>query len=436
MLAAFPNPGNEARSQEEARTSQWPPPQPSGSTPSKEQKEEKKARKCCGLPCWGFVLVFIILLIIIAAAVVVPLKFLVIDKPKNTTAATTTGSGLVCSNGGVTVIQNGASACICINGFTGNTCTIANAPGCTTITLTDGTKTSNATLGNAIPRLLSGAQTNFSIPLSSTAVLASFNNGNLSCNSENAFVTFNGQASRIGNANDVVSAERAQSLVQQEQEQARVVSPADAQNKGVIVIGNPDSTFISTAILSDTTTTTTTTSSTTISTAPTLATPTIGSPTSAPTETASSSAVPTESASSSASPSPSSTPSSTPSASVSSTFATSSTPTSTSTLPTATSTFAVTQEVLDFSRVAVLYIMQQETLNSAVSAQSALQKFFTSGAASGATNVSLGGMNSVNLVALSVDAGNGTIGGKMATSVRKQKRESEPCLWELLDEDE
>jgi len=73
---------------------------------------------------------------------------------------------------------------------------------------------------------------------------------------------------------------------------------------------------------------------------------------------------------------------------------------------------AVTEEVLDFARVAVLFILQQETLDSAVTAQSALQRFFSSDTTTDAAaqNVNIGNGNTVNLVAFSVHLGNGSVG--------------------------
>ena len=59
-------------------------------------------------------------------------------------------------------------------------------------------------------------------------------------------------------------------------------------------------------------------------------------------------------------------------------------------------------------------MLQQEEIDAAVSAQSALQKFF-SGTGQGFTNqaagnVSLGGGNTVDLLDFAVDLGNGSVG--------------------------
>jgi hypothetical protein len=84
-----------------------------------------------------------------------------------------------------------------VNGFTGDQCTVSGDIGCTTIDIANGTSTlRNATIGSSIPRLLSDSQANYSIPLNSSAILSLFSSNNLSCSSENAMVTFNGNAQK------------------------------------------------------------------------------------------------------------------------------------------------------------------------------------------------------------------------------------------------
>jgi hypothetical protein len=81
----------------------------------------------------------------------------------------------------------------------------------------------------------------------------------------------------------------------------------------------------------------------------------------------------------------------------------------------------VTEEVLDFARVAVLFILQQETLQDATTAQTALQRFFSNASQGSrsqtggvtqqqAVNVTLGGGNSIDLVHFLVDVTGGTAG--------------------------
>jgi hypothetical protein len=88
-----------------------------------------------------------------------------------------------------------------------------------------------------------------------------------------------------------------------------------------------------------------------------------------------------------------------------------------------TGSFGVTEEVLDFARVAVLFILQEDGLSDASQAQSALQRFFTNAGPSlargqiastneAASNLDLGNGNSVNLVNFNVNIGNGTVGSR------------------------
>ena len=72
-----------------------------------------------------------------------------------------------------------------------------------------------------------------------------------------------------------------------------------------------------------------------------------------------------------------------------------------------TDVFTVTEEVLDFARVAVLFVLQEGDLSKASAAQVALQRFFdsTDRAVDEARNVSLGNGNSVDLINFTVDTG-------------------------------
>ncbi|KAF8859956.1 hypothetical protein BDZ45DRAFT_704061 [Acephala macrosclerotiorum] len=355
MLAAFPPPGiaTPTRGGTPVRpVSSWPSAGQYGDLANSSEQPKKK-RRCCGLPCWGFILVLLILLVIIAAAVVVPLELLVFHKPSSKLSTTVSAlqqceasSTTACKNGGTSVIDNGSCACICTNGFTGSTCTIANATGCTTTTLSN---LANVTLGDSIGRLIADAQTNFSIPLSESTIIARFNNANLTCASENALVTFDGESEREGNANDVVSTGTS------------TKNKRDTTSSASCSVATSDS-----GIIYD-----------------------------------------------------SSTPSSTASTKTSTSTSSSTTSSASSTATNPLGVFNITEEVLDFARVAVLYILQQEQFDAAVTAQSGLQKFFSlqSFTNMAAANVSLGNGNVVDLLAFTVNAGNGTVGSKNVSSV-------------------
>jgi hypothetical protein len=192
------------------------------------------------MPLWTFVTLLIVLLFIIAAAVVIPIVLVVIpNQTKNSNTALQEGQGnngnnnngnggnsmgngngngitsnapaqpaptlapglqqcdgvITCQNGGIPILNSDRTCnCVCINGFTGSTCTNNDATGCTTTSVA-GTA-NNATMGTAISRLLGDTAAEFSIPLNSTRVLAMFSELSLSCAAQNALITFNGLASR------------------------------------------------------------------------------------------------------------------------------------------------------------------------------------------------------------------------------------------------
>ena len=78
--------------------------------------------------------------------------------------------------------------------------------------------------------------------------------------------------------------------------------------------------------------------------------------------------------------------------------------------------------MLDFARIAVLFVLQQEDLDSAVTAQGNLQHFFSleSFTNKAAANVSLGGGNWVDLLSFSVDLGNGSVGAANARAMSRR----------------
>ncbi|KAJ4386533.1 hypothetical protein N0V93_009430 [Gnomoniopsis smithogilvyi] len=359
-----------------------------GSTP----QDKKKGRRCCGLPLWGFILIVIIILVLVAAAVIIPIEFFVIRR--NNQAANTTAAAdqqcqnqLTCQNGGTNVVTNGICSCICSNGFTGFDCSTSDSAGCTTTTVSGATNINNVTLGDAIPRLFTEASSNFSITLSDTAILGKLNAGNLSCTSQNALVTFNGD-----DASAVSNVALADSLSN------NVLEAAAVENVGIatltIMAGQSTTTTLTIGLtsLSPTTTVTITrtmTSNWVPSTTSTLAT-------------------------------------TTPSLISTATTATSAPATTTS------ASFTVSQDALDFARVGVLLILQQDSLSEATTAQSSLQTFFTS-AATGATiaaasNISLSNGNSIDLVNFKVDAGTGLV-GSLVTSTKRDLEGMSFDLW-------
>ncbi|KAF5489286.1 hypothetical protein CGCS363_v012204 [Colletotrichum siamense] len=374
----------------------------------------KRKRRCCGLPLWAFILIVVIVLGIIAAAIIVPLEFFVFRKNRTGSTPTTEPAlgqcqnQLKCENGGTNVISQNVCSCICTNGFTGQTCSVAGATGCTTTTIT-GTSSNfnNVTLGQAIPRLLQQAQTNFTVTLDGTDILAKFNTESLSCIAQNSLVTFDGRSTRQGTTNSQevvanvgVNADnipiqiitllpgQATTITFNFIETGAVIGPSGDIVGGFTTLSGP---FRVTTIHAS--------SSTMWATIPMMPTPTtISSSSTAPVT------MPTIPPATSVPPTTTSTP-----------------PTTTSTQgplvpsvpvspsPSPTPTFSVTEETLDFARVAVLLILERQNLMAATTAQTVLQRFFTQAgtgsrtsnggvAISQALNVTLGGGNSVDLV--------------------------------------
>ncbi|KAH7333083.1 hypothetical protein BKA65DRAFT_39481 [Rhexocercosporidium sp. MPI-PUGE-AT-0058] len=365
MLASFPPPGIQTpRDQTPTRPmSAWPSGFDGQAGDEQNGKKQKKPRRCCGLPCWGFLLVLLILLIIIAAAVVVPLELLVLNKPKSTSTAVTAetcqaNAATACQNGGTALVDSGSCACICTNGFTGSTCTSANATGCATVTMS-GSSFTNVTVGQSISRLITGAQTNYSVPLSESTILARFNSANLSCATENALVTFQGRSEGIGAASDLVF-----SVTSSASTPTATAQNARRQDTSVSTTSSAMAVATANGIVYD-----------------------------------------------------------------ASTAAASSAPAATSSIPSSitdpNATFSITEEVLDFARIAVLYVLQQDALENAITAQSTLQTWFKgqSYTNQAAMNISIGHGNAINLLAFQVVVGNGTVGAKNTSLPSKAKRE-------------
>lgn len=206
ILAAFPSPSPTTPTHH--KPNGWPSPHGKSALSrsqtvrhGSQSSHKPRPRRCCGLPIWAFVLLLIIVLLLIAAAVIIPVTLIVLPKQHKSKGPSLSEcqTSNACAHSGTAVVINEQCRCICANGFTGSTCNAPADEGCTTtdipVTNTDSSY-HNATLGSDIPRILTAALTNFSIPITSYTVLSLFSATNLSCASENALVTINNQAQR------------------------------------------------------------------------------------------------------------------------------------------------------------------------------------------------------------------------------------------------
>ncbi|KAK4609035.1 hypothetical protein CLAFUR4_14477 [Fulvia fulva] len=160
---------------------------------------KKARRRCCGMPLWVFILVMILLFLLVAAAVVVPVMLLVYVPSQNKDSSSSSSSTakqceqVTCYNGGVNVVgRSDQCRCVCTNGYTGPHCSVMSAQGCTRISI----GSDEATVGEAVPRLLRSAASNFSVPLDGQEVLGMFSQNNLDCAAQNALVSFNSASSK------------------------------------------------------------------------------------------------------------------------------------------------------------------------------------------------------------------------------------------------
>ena len=201
ILNAFPPPGLETPTGQR-RGSRFPSPfQGSNlahseilrSEPGSPVTEKKQGRRCCGMRLWKFILLMVVLLILVAAAVIVPIFLIVLPRQHHAAAA----QASQCENGGTSFTDGNTLHCVCVNGFTGDKCQTRSDNGCVVADIDSSDESfGNATLGSSIPRLLQASTSTFNIPLNSSTILGLFSSNNLSCTSENALVTFNGVSTK------------------------------------------------------------------------------------------------------------------------------------------------------------------------------------------------------------------------------------------------
>lgn len=150
-----------------------------------DNEKVEKRRRCCGMPLWLFILICALVIVIILVAVLVPV-FLVAKKNGGANCENSTP----CANGGVSVSSGDICSCVCSNGYTGSQCTISGDSSCTTTEIGSGSSSKNATMGSNLPRLFDNAQSDFGVPLEPVTIMALFSQSNVSCTTENSLVAF------------------------------------------------------------------------------------------------------------------------------------------------------------------------------------------------------------------------------------------------------
>jgi hypothetical protein len=273
MLNSFPPPaiatptGHESRSLANWSSRRNSAPLPSDSDAASRTRSRKK-RRCCGIPLWLFITLLLLLLGLVAAAAIIPVVLIVLPNQTDNSSASSSSqlhaagtqaatlskceAKLTCENGGqafpTSASDKDTCRCLCVNSFTGTTCSSQSTAGCSSIAVTG--MQENATIGNAIPRLLSLAETNYGLQLDTQTLLGLFNEADLDCASENALVSFDGKAQKLRR----VAAPQAS--------QTQSTHPAEATSNGIVFDSSPSPSQTSGSSASSSPSPTTTSSST------------------------------------------------------------------------------------------------------------------------------------------------------------------------------
>lgn len=141
------------------------------------------------MPRKWFVLLCILLFIIVVLAILLPVFLVAVPKQNhsNTNSCAATNP---CQNGGVSVSSSSECSCVCSNGYTGSQCTVSGDGSCVNSEVENGTISKNATMGSDLPNVFSASSSKFKITLDSVTIMALFSMDNVSCKTENALVTF------------------------------------------------------------------------------------------------------------------------------------------------------------------------------------------------------------------------------------------------------
>lgn len=178
-----------------------------------QEKQSSRRRRCCGMPLWLFITICVVILLAITLAVLLPV-FLVVVPQENSNVLSSCEKSNPCKNGGVSVSSGSICSCVCTNGYTGSQCTASGDGSCTTTNIGENSASKSATMGSDLPQLLEDSQKTFSIPLDSVTIMALFSQNDVSCTTQNELVSFNDVAS---NKNSNSNTRRSVSIQQSEE---------------------------------------------------------------------------------------------------------------------------------------------------------------------------------------------------------------------------
>ncbi|KAF4975438.1 hypothetical protein FZEAL_7786 [Fusarium zealandicum] len=384
MLAAFPPPAHAQTDRQSRgswfRTTSWPlAPSRQGEAPSRSglrdmtssdsthSPEGKRRRRCCGLPVWGFVLVLIFLLGIIAAAVLVPLEFFVFKNLSNNDKPKTDLAQ--CQES--LQCHNGGT-----NTFAEGICSCICTNGFTgsdcSANGSDGCTT--ADFGGDLSNVTLGKAIPQLIENSEASFSIPLSGTDILAKLTSGNLSCIAQNSLVTfDGHSIRKAEASSNSADKKREVGMANLPARAASAAVSI--SPDD-APSTFVMDE------------------------GAPAAVPTT-----ADPAQTSAAEASL------------------------TDSSAVPTAT--FSVTEEVVDFARVAVLYVLQEQDLDSAKDAQDVLGRFLTkAGKDSGVTtkvaeSIKIGEDSTVDMRRYKIDLGSGAVGGntkrdRLAAPARRQ----------------
>ncbi|KAJ5632937.1 hypothetical protein N7490_009276 [Penicillium lividum] len=148
----------------------------------------KAKRQCCGMPRKWFIILCIAIFIVIVLAILLPVFLVAV--PKENAADKSCAHTTPCHNGGVSVSSGSDCSCVCSEGYMGVQCIILGDSTCVSAEVDNGSISKNATMGSSIPTLLDQSDSKFGIELDAITIMALFSMSNVTCQTENELVAF------------------------------------------------------------------------------------------------------------------------------------------------------------------------------------------------------------------------------------------------------